>query len=49
MNVIAPEVIESESQILMDFELPFSEKENHNSLDLNILENQMNKILYVFF
>ena len=31
MNVIDPEVIESESQILMDFELPFSEKENHNS------------------
>ena len=42
MNVIDPEVIESESQILMDFELPFSEKENHNSSITQDLKKEVN-------
>ena len=42
MNVIDPEVIESESQILMDFELPFSEKENHNLSITQDLKKEVN-------
>jgi cell division protein FtsZ len=42
MNVIDPEVIESESQILMDFDLTFSEKENQNSLTEQDLKKEVN-------
>jgi cell division protein FtsZ len=42
INVIDPEVIESKSQILMDFDLTFSEKENQNSLTEQDLKKEVN-------